>query len=110
MKLHVNPDGSFDVDVSAGEEKSAVNLIRELQGSAPDKPQLENAPVDLNVANYEAWAWLVEHDCESGVHYQAFARAFNISNKAAHNRLYRLKEMGYATLEGLRRGCYRAVC
>jgi hypothetical protein len=108
MKLHVNPDGSFDVDVSAGEEKSAVSLIRELQAKPGDKVKPEDAPASLNQVQYETWAWLVEHDCEDGIHFTAFARALGITEKAAHNRFYRLKEAGYAYTLGLSRGRYRA--
>jgi hypothetical protein len=104
MKIKVNTDGSFELDTN-GDSHEALKFIRELQSNKPVEDKIDTS--ELNQTDYETWTYLVEHDSERGVHYQAFARAMGITDKIAHNRLYRLKGKGYAVF-GDMRGYYRA--
>lgn len=106
MKLTFNPDGSYSMDVASVEEAAA--LVRKVnQDNSNDS---NDGPCNINSLNakeMKTYEFLVENDCEEGVHFRAFARWAGITDKAANQRFYNLKVRGFA-VTGLRRGHYRA--
>jgi hypothetical protein len=126
MKIHVNTDGTFDVDLNGTDNLAeAAKFIREIQRTHQNSPEPEvEEPVieapkktgkrgkvfgsDLNSLQYNTWTWLIEHDTEAGVHFTAMARDMEITEKAATQRLARLAVLGYAERVGA--GKYRAKC
>lgn len=109
MKVHVNKDGSFELDLNNGDDLSkAAKFIREIQAVPPQQGKQNEGGTDLNALQYESWTWLIENDNEYGVHFTAMARTMRITEKAASQRLARLATMGYAERVGA--GKYRAKC
>ena len=108
MKLHVNKDGSFDLDLNGTDDLGkAAKLIREIQ-NVPAPESRNEGGNDLNALQYAAWTWLIENDIESGVHFTAMARDIGVTEKAASQSLMRLVSFGYAERVGA--GKYRAKC
>jgi len=108
MKLHVNKDGSFDLDLDAKEDLGkAAKLIREIQ-NIPTQETRDEGGRDLNGVQYAAWTWLIENDQDRGVHYTAMARDMSLTEKAASQRIMTLVRLGYAERVGS--GTYRAKC
>lgn len=109
MKLHVNKDGSFDLDLNGTDDlNKAAKFIREIQNTPSPQDSSHDGGNDLNGLQYAAWTWLIENDNEHGVHFTAMARAMRITEKAASQRCTRLMNMGYAERVGA--GKYRAKC
>lgn len=107
MKIHVNTDGSFDLDVNEDETKNAAKMIHELTTNTNGNGQTATNPVSLNQLQYEAWNWMVDNDSEDGIHFSAMARGLEITEKAAHQRMTRLAAKDFAYRCG-ERGRYRA--
>lgn len=110
MKLHVNKDGSFDLDITENDDLAkAAKFIREIQEQPEEFTPEENlGGSDLNKLQYETWTWLIENDRNNGVHHSAMARFMGITEKAASQRLMTLRRLGYAKRVGA--GKYRAIC
>ena len=105
MKLTFNDDGSYSVDVDTIEEAAA--LVRQVQHKSGDNGE---GPCNLNALNaseMKTYEFLVENDCEEGVHFHSFARWAVVTDKTAQQRFYSLLKRGYA-VKGTRRGHYRA--
>lgn len=108
MKLHVNKDGTFELDLTNSDDLSkAAKFIREIQNISSHEAKNEGGN-DLNTLQYETWTWLIENDSEHGIHFTSMARTMRVSEKAASQRLMRLVSMGYA--ERVAAGKYRAKC
>jgi hypothetical protein len=109
MKVHVNTDGSFDLDVTKEDEtKTVAHMIHEITAikSGNGNGQASKT-VSLNPLQFEAWNWMVDNDSEDGIHYSALARGLDITNKSAQQRMIKLvsKDLAYRCGE---RGRYRA--
>jgi hypothetical protein len=115
MKVHINSDGTVELDVVDGESHAAIELIDALQARRRESIQLADdvresragETVNLTAALYRTWEFLVNNDCPSGVHISAVARAFAITDASASSRLKDLLKQGNA--KRIRRGYYRAT-
>ena len=112
MKISVAPDGQVTLETNGSTAKEVVEVIQQLQNS--NRKQMANVvaedlidhSVELNASLYEAWAFLCDHDCETGLHIQGMARALKTSPGAISARMQELMKRGYALRA--RKGYYRA--
>jgi hypothetical protein len=131
MRINFSKDGSASVDISATDDhQMVVRLLETLRSDSQESvqkpvPALHLAPRysapearrgrverrsrlhSLNKKQYEMWSFLVDNDCESGVHRTAAAEYFGIGDDGAGQRLGRLVRVGLACRVG--QGFYRAV-
>lgn len=116
MKIHINPDGSMELDVAAGDGKTAAEFVAAVQDRHKQEVEANEAVVvtreraaetaNLSAVMYRTWEFLVENDRPEGVHTSAVARAFGIPDTTAIARLRDLLKEGNA--KRVRRGYYRA--
>lgn len=115
MKVHINSDGTVELDVVDGESHAAIELIDALQARRRTSIQLADEvresrageTANLTASLYRTWEFLVNNDNPDGVHISAVARAFACGNIAATDRLKALLKQGNA--KRVRRGYYRAT-
>lgn len=115
MKVHINSDGTVELDVVDGESHAAIELIDALQARRHESIKLADETresragetANLSSALYRTWEFLVNSDTPDGVHISAVARAFAITDACASSRLKELLSQGNA--KRVRRGYYRAT-
>lgn len=119
MKVIVNPDGSFELDVKQGDASVALEFIQASQSSAKEKKVSQSRSESmllaatkvedshLNALQYRTWEFLCENDNSDGIHVSQLAKAFGINRAAANTRLVVLTNMGYA--KRVAKGYYRAL-
>jgi hypothetical protein len=124
MRINFATDGAISVDVTPGDTADVVlNILSAIRtvdntGSTP-LPELAPAPRpqprprpkraginSLNRTQYEMWEFLVDNDCERGVHRSAAEQHFGLSYSCAGQRLGRLVRAGLAYRVGA--GWFRA--
>ncbi len=91
-------------------QRRPAKLVRDVVGSLDFQPRPAgylNGTQSLNTQQYQTWSYLVDNDCEVGVHRAAVAREFNITVGAAGSRLSALVSLGYASRPSI--GHYRPV-
>jgi hypothetical protein len=118
MKINYANDGTISVEIAAGDDESkAIRIITAVRSAtqqgiihAPATPR----PVkrrrrkieSLNATQYSMWSYLVDNDCENGIHYTSAAAHFGLGGHTAGQRLSRLARSGLAYR--VRQGWYRA--
>lgn len=115
MKVHINSDGTVELDVVDGESHAAIELIDALQARRHESIKLADdvresragESANLTATLYRTWEFLVNNDCPDGVHISAVARAFACGDAAASARMKELLKQGNA--KRIRRGYYRAT-
>ena len=119
MKITVNPDGSFELDVQQGDSATALEFINEVTGASVKKKVNESRSASLTLAaekvegsnlnklQYITWEFLVENDTANGIHVSFLARQFGILQTTANSRLLTLEQKGYA--KRVAKGYYRAI-
>jgi hypothetical protein len=127
MKVTFETDGSISVDVSPNDTPDAIrNYLGAVQSLAASKhcsganvvaspahvaqtaitnirPARRRPPSlnSLNKTQYEMWEFLVDHDCQGGIHRSAVEQHFGLSYSCAGQRLGRLVRAGFAYRVGL---------
>lgn len=107
MKVRINADGSMEFDVDSVADAAAV--IRLATNKDEPEPEVEpgrNAP-ELNTTQFAVWSYLIDNDCETGIHIAAIGRAMGIKKDNSSWWCQTLLRMGYA--KRISRGYYRAL-
>jgi hypothetical protein len=124
VKINFASDGSVSVDINPGDDEAkALRVIGALPSdsvSATGEPTPQARPDrgprrvqrrtrlnSLNKKQYDMWSFLVDNDCDAGVHRTAAADYFGIGDDGAGQRLGRLVLAGFAYR--VRQGFYRAI-
>jgi len=126
VKITFNTDDTVSIDVWPSDDLERLLAVAKLfrQSKPVKKPPRFEQPVGtldfsarpgavfnntqhLNSLQYETWSFLVDNDCQNGIHVNAVARHLGISDSAASTRLRRLVSMGYAVR--LSTGYYRPL-
>ena len=105
MKLTVKPDGTmeFDVDTAA----QALDIQAEIMRRQAPRSALQAPNPSMSDKYYQTWCFLVDNDCETGIHINHVARGLDIKNNAAGQRLTVMVQQG--TAQRVSVGHYRAV-
>lgn len=107
MKITMSPTGEITIDTNGSTPAEVAGTILAVQQEL--RKQLEQAerPVSLNDCQGATYDWMVEHDCEAGIHISSLGKAFGITTSAAGHRMTGLVRDGFVRNVGT--GRYRAV-